>query len=99
MVTSDPPAAYLFAAADRVPFAGPGLPPLVLHGFRCQCRFHLKARGRLSERTLGRSGYNLRMHEQGAYANPGRSPATTLSAVACFDILGFRQEIRAAYAE
>ena len=45
-------AGQLFAAADRVPFAGPGLPPLVLRRFRCQCRSHLKARGRLSERTL-----------------------------------------------
>ena len=48
-------AAHLFAAADRVPFAGAALPRLVLRGFKCQCRLHVKARGRLSERTLGRS--------------------------------------------
>src|SRR2546421_4976566 len=47
-------AAQLFAAADRVPFAGSGLPPLVLRRFRCQFGRHVEARGRLSERTLAR---------------------------------------------
>src|SRR5436305_65530 len=45
-------AGQLFVAADRVPFVGPGLPPLVLRGFTCQCRWHVKARGRLNKRTL-----------------------------------------------
>jgi len=34
-----------FTAADHVPFAGPGLPPLVLLGFRCQRGRQVKARG------------------------------------------------------
>src|SRR5207247_1390022 len=51
--SSDLTAAQLFAAADRVPLAGPALPRLVLRGFGCQCCRHVKARGRLSERTLG----------------------------------------------
>ena len=38
-------AAELFAAADHVPFVGSGLPPLVLRRFKCQCRWHVKARG------------------------------------------------------
>src|SRR5882724_186649 len=54
-VVSSSTAAQLLAAADRVPFAGPGLKPLVLCIFTCQCRRHVKARGRLSEKTLARS--------------------------------------------
>jgi len=35
----------LFAAVVRVPFAGPGLPPLALRRFTCQIGRHVKARG------------------------------------------------------
>jgi hypothetical protein len=48
-------AAQLFAAADRVPFAGPALPRLALRRFGCQCGWHAEARGRLSSRPLARS--------------------------------------------
>ena len=47
-------AAQLVAAADRVPFAGAALPRLALRRFTCQFGRHVEARGRLSERTLGR---------------------------------------------
>src|SRR5882724_6638159 len=56
-VVSSSTAAQLLAAAERVPFAGPGLKPLVLCIFTCQCRRHVKARGRLSERTLCRRNF------------------------------------------
>src|SRR5438067_6017051 len=60
-------AAQLFAAADRVPFAGAALPRLALRRLTCQFGRHVEARGRLSERTLGRlhtrrpQGYNQLM--------------------------------------
>src|SRR5205823_3604037 len=38
-------AGQLFTAADHVPFAGSGLPPLVLRRFACQSGRHVKARG------------------------------------------------------
>src|SRR5436305_10921109 len=38
-------AGQLFTAADHVPFAGPGLPPLVIRRFACQSGWHVKARG------------------------------------------------------
>src|SRR5882724_4408845 len=60
-VVSSSTAAQLLAAAERVPFAGPGLKPLVLCIFTCQCRRHVKARGRLSERTLDRPGISHRI--------------------------------------
>src|ERR1051325_10560864 len=47
-------ACQLLAAADRVPFAGAALPRLVLCSLTCQWCRHVKARGRLSSRTLGR---------------------------------------------
>ena len=40
-----PSASQLHAAADRVPFVGSGLPPLVLRRFACQSGRHVKARG------------------------------------------------------
>ena len=46
-------AGQLFAAADRVPFAGPALPRLALRRFTCKCCLHLKARGRLSSSPMG----------------------------------------------
>ena len=54
VIVSAGAAAQLFVAADRVPFVGAALPRLALRRLKCQFGRHVKARGRLSERTLGR---------------------------------------------
>ena len=57
-------ACQLLAAADRVPFAGAALPRLVLRSVTCQWCRQVKARGRLSSRTLGGEPPNVRRDKQ-----------------------------------